>query len=525
MKNIKLLQLSARALVALALASTAAMAALQVNFRDEGGSDALWAKPRIFITNTGTNTSTIASVRYYFDKVPGKTPALEVWDAGGAPGYIVDAGAQYYAEINLGGTQLAAGQSLRWGNGILFGLHNTDWSAWNKTGAISITVQSSDQIIPPPNPPNNDQVINSIGSDCWENYAVLAKNSLQLLDRSLINGTVGSATAIQLGADSDVNQGSIFSNGTITLQDRTYVGGDVRSTTNIIQGVQVQVTGAVNPYSTNVPTCAINAPQGTATGGTVNITVAQGTTYTLVPGTYKNVEVGYNATLILSEGQYVFNSLTVREDAGIRLTAGNLPVKVLSVNPFIFKDRSRVTMDGQEAARRLQLTSVSTGVSLIAYDARLKGTFAAPVGTIQLQARAAVTGGVVAASISGDYDAQVSWAPRLATINLPPTIMVNPLMVRTGTSAPINTSHIQVLDPDTQLNLIRITYKYPPMGGYLTKNGLTLSPGATLTVAEITTGQIAFVHTASSVVGDLVWFEATDGVNTVLFKLTVTITN
>lgn len=523
MKILKLASITARSLSILALASTTALAALEVSVRDEGSGDALWAKPRIFITNTGNAPSTISSVRYYFNKVSGKSPALEVWDAGGAPGYIVDGGSQYYAEINMGGLQLAAGESLRWGNGILFGLHNTDWSAWNKSTPTTVTVQSNDQSYPPPNPPDNDEVINSIGSDCWENYALLAQTSITLLDRTLVTGTAASAGTIILGTDSDVNQGSLYGLGTIGLQDRTYIGGDVRSAAAINQGQSVQVTGVIAPYSSNVPQCAVNAPSGSATPGTTAIYVPQDGTQELAPGTYGIVEVGYNATLVLNAGQYVFGSLLVREDAGIRLTSGNLPVKVLSVNPFSFKDRSRITMDGQEAARRFQLTTVSSGTSLIGYDTRLKGTYAAPSGTVQLLDRASVTGGIVAKAIQGNYDAQAQWAPRLSVINLPPTVVLSPLQIAASSTTAITTNQIRILDSDTPLDQIRITYAQLPMGGHLTKNGQTMNVGETFTIADIEANRIQFVHVSPSVIGDLVLFDATDGVNTVRFRLSITV--
>lgn len=523
MKKRNVLSVSARMIGILAFLSTSTLAALQVNYRDEGSGDAQWAKPRIFVTNTGNASSTISSIRYYFDKVSGKNPVLEVWDAGGAPGIIVDAGAQYYAEINMGGVQLAAGESLRWGNGILFGIHNSDWSAWNKTGAVSISVQSVDQVIPPPTPPNNDDVINSIGSDCWENYAALGKTTVQLLDRAVVNGSVGSAGTIQINTDADVNQGSLYANGAINLLDRVYVGGDVRSANAINRGTGVQITGTTASYST-VNNCAVNAPTGTATGGTTNITVAQNQTLTIPPGTYGAVEVGYYGTLVLSAGQYVFSSLNVKEDAAIRLTTGNQAVKVLTIAPFVFGNRSRVTMDGQDAPRRFQITSVSTSTSTIGYDARVKGTIAAPSSAIQILDRAIVTGGVVASSINGGYDTQINYAPRLATVNLPPTVQVIDMTVPTMSTTSITAANIIVTDPDTPLDQIVMKYVTAPMGGYLTKNGITMAPGSTFTLAELASGQIAFKITYAQVSRDLIWFEAFDGVNTVRFRLMINIT-
>jgi|GEM_PF-5978378 len=536
MKRLNLNSIAALGLAFLLLGPWDASAALLVQSKDESLGDLLWTKPRIYVTNTGTSPESLRRIRYYFTPTPGKTPQVNLWDPSGATAVIyTETSARSYVEVDLGSVILQPGEALRYGNGILFGLHNSDWSNWTKTDDWS-AVAVSDQVVSNPrvvlidsaqkttNGTNGSTVLTD-APGCWESYGVLAKTMLNAGDRFKSQGSIQSGDTMLLGYNAYIENGAAYALGNMTLRDRAVVERDALAGGFQFLGADVHVGGVTAAGSNQIPACAVILPTGNLTIGSLDVILNPWTTRILAPGIYNNLDVGYGSTLVLSSGTYVFNSMQVRADGKLRLTSGRDPVKLDIAGNFQFGDRATMIFDGEVLPRRLHVTAYGTGTSIVSWDAVLQGTLSAPRANVLLRSRSKVIGGVVAGSVTAEPDAVVQWAPRVDPINLPPTLLLSTLMVPYGWSAAIHLTDIQVQDADTPLDQIVITVKSLPAIGIITKESSALAIGSTFTLFDLEMLRVEYQHTNAGATTDSFGIEVSDGVNKVAGTFRVQITS
>ena len=125
-----------------AVAANAAVA-VKVFSLDETMSNFNQSTPRIYIQNTGTETITALTFRYYFATENGKTPVLEDWDTPNCSVMLVPTAGGYYVRYSVTGFTLLPGGLLPHSSGNVVGLHYGDWSAWDKTNDFSNRLNSS----------------------------------------------------------------------------------------------------------------------------------------------------------------------------------------------------------------------------------------------------------------------------------------------------------------------------------------------------------------------------------------------
>lgn len=187
-----------------------------ISSMDESGAEPQWSKPRIFIKNDGIEALQLFKLRYYFMVEVGKSPAIEVWDPSSVSSSItVDPVGNAFVEFNLGGASLNPGESFHWGNGLLFGLRNSDWSPIDKSNDWSAVATNLGTVINPRitlldnlgnilmgNGPqmsseghssSSSYQITSPIKECYGKYAMLAENEIIIRDRVRIkNGPIQS---------------------------------------------------------------------------------------------------------------------------------------------------------------------------------------------------------------------------------------------------------------------------------------------------------------------------------------------
>ncbi len=509
-------------------------AALLVQTKDEGLADSKWTKPRIYVRNTGTAPESFSRIRYFFRVDPGKTPELAVWDPIGTPGSItLEPDGRAFAEIDLGYTTLAPGESLRWGNGVLIGLHNQDWSDWTKTDDFSAVAVQGNVV-------DNSRIVltNGLGEiqqgtdgmtvgtlapDCWGTYALLAGNQIQAGDRTHIQGASvlakGSAT---MGFDSWLDDGSLYSGGNIWMNDRTKVEGDVLAGTLLTRGYNTVVQGVAQSWWSPVPSCPVEALESFS-AGTEDVAVGQNQTRILAPGRYRNLDVSWGATLQLTGGEYYFSNLILRPDAKMKIASGSDPVRISLTGAFEFGDRSQVLFAGTVLPRRVQLLSISSATSKISNDAKIMGSFHAPLADVRILSRAKVTGGVVAKNIFTDPDVSIQWSQPIVRQNLPPVLILKPLVVAYGWEASLSLVQVQIQDPDSPLDQLIFTLKSLPAGGVLNQEGRPMHIGDTFSLLDLERLRISYSHTNGTVRSDSFAFEVSDGVNWVAGVVAVSI--
>jgi hypothetical protein len=104
--------------------------------------------------------------------------------------------------------------------------------------------------------------------------------------------------------------GSIISRGQVSLRDRSFVEGSIRTASTVVKQNQVTVTGAITQHATvNVPSPpTITGSWPTSNSGAIDL--EPDTKRTLQPGSYLGLSVKSRATLTLAAGTYFFTSFS-----------------------------------------------------------------------------------------------------------------------------------------------------------------------------------------------------------------------
>lgn len=105
---------------------------------DEGYNESNIVKPRIYFENTGCGALKDFKARYYFTVENGKTPVIEDW---WTPNCTIAlehiSGNQWAVVLDFTGTTLGSGDRIPKIGGIIFGIHYSDWSYFDKTNDFS----------------------------------------------------------------------------------------------------------------------------------------------------------------------------------------------------------------------------------------------------------------------------------------------------------------------------------------------------------------------------------------------------
>jgi Cadherin-like len=515
---------TATAALLLGLLPMSSLAKLSVSVTDEGLNDLQWTKPRIRVQNTGTAPETFHAIRYAFPPVAGKIPQASIWDPGDAVATLsLKSAISASVEVELGAITLQPGESLRWGNGILLGIHNSDWSVWNKLDSAVATVVSgtsvpSVPVVPVVPPPSTPSV-----AGCWLDHALFAQNGLFAGDRTAIQGSVRSNTTLGLGHDLSL-AGNAYSLAALTLDDRARVVGNLESAGAISLGYGATVTGAVTRQSGSIAPCNLPAPLATAIGS-ADIRIGDRTSQVLVPGAYGSLVVGNGATVRLQSGVYVFGSIEVLPDGALSLASGTDPVKLSLQGSFRLGDRARVTFEGTELPRRLDVYANGTQPSIIGHDAVFAGALTAPAAEVLLQSRSLVKGSVAANAVSAETDSRVEWFAPAVKPNLPPVFAGTlSFPCAYGWGHAIKASELLVQDADTPLDQLVFTLTSLPTNGIVVKEGAPMAIGSTFTLFDLTMLRISYEHTKAYTAADGFDIEVTDGTNHIAAHLSVNIT-
>jgi hypothetical protein len=143
---------------------------------------------------------------------------------------------------------------------------------------------------------------------------VQANGGLSLLLNTTVNGNVfsGGNAAFLMVPTQNVN-GNLTTTGNVTLNTGTSVSGNLTAGGTLTNSGG-KVSGTISQNATVVAPAAqtftpIALPAATSfTAGTKDVSIANGGSQVLAPGSYHDLTVGTNTTLTLSAGNYYFNN-------------------------------------------------------------------------------------------------------------------------------------------------------------------------------------------------------------------------
>lgn len=122
---------------------------VELKHSEERGTDSMWSKPRIVLSNLGSQAFGPYTYLYYFRTEPSQVPSLSSWSMPQAHGEVQSLGAGNWRLAITSNGALAAGTSENWGNGNFCGLQTVgnpptkwdlvnDWSWDANTGVPAV---------------------------------------------------------------------------------------------------------------------------------------------------------------------------------------------------------------------------------------------------------------------------------------------------------------------------------------------------------------------------------------------------
>jgi hypothetical protein len=225
--------------------------------------------------------------------------------------------------VSSNGVPLATPIPIQNGGAVLApGVYGVQWTAKDQSGNVATTTQTL--TVRP-------------AIETSQSFALEEKSRVVLATSGgfAMLGNTGSGSA---DVQSEVQTGSVLSQGPVTLEDGVVVHGDVESGSTVRANPAATVTGQITSNASFV------LPPGRDLSGVVfpaansgAIDVDRHQSQTPAPGAYSTVDVAREGTLFLTAGTYFFESLHLHEGSRVNLDQSAGPVRVYVHQSMTYK--------------------------------------------------------------------------------------------------------------------------------------------------------------------------------------------
>jgi len=242
--------------------------------------------------------------------------------------------------------------------------------------------------------------------------SIFSTSATTLADRTRIaDGSVGSNGPVTIGNDSIIN-GSVTAGGDVQLGDRSVVQGDV-STAGVIRrsptGGSV-IAGAAKEHASYT---SLTIPTKTVTPGANDVTVANDATQTIDPGSYKIVTLRARSKVTFSSGVYQVAQLIIEPDVTLTFNQATGPLDMRVRDALSFGDRVIIKLGTTAPGAVAQFYSAQTATEVrVGTDIALfPAALSVPGGTIHVNSRTNVVGSLQAKTVVMEPDTGAARIP------------------------------------------------------------------------------------------------------------------
>ena len=212
------------------------------------------------------------------------------------------------------------------------------------------------------------------------------------------------------------SEGDIFSNrrlrfregapsthtGDLMALDRLDIGVDQTINGDVIAGNRINNRGIVNGTITAFAVLdSFKLPALSFTAGGDDFEIFRGDTLTLAPGSYGNIQVKVGSVLLLSSGDYFFESIRLEALSLLSVDVASGPVSVNITDNLSFRNDSRVEIApfGEIGSTELTFNTLQTGDVKIGQSASVLGSIIAPTASVEIKDNVVFKGAVCAQRI------------------------------------------------------------------------------------------------------------------------------
>lgn len=394
---------------------------VQVFSYEEACNQTNMSKPRIYISNNGSEPITNCSYRYYFYTENGKTPVLDDYYTPDENVTVENIEGDLYRLVYTVNKTILPGDNVPFPPGNSIGLHYNDWSLWDKTNdysnnhsAISIindkiAVYSNGICIYGSEPVNRDSTTVGLSDSDLRllSFALYSSEKSIVKDRTVFSGggAVGSNGYVEI-KESAVISGNVVSGGVAQLKAGAHIYGDVIVADTVDIHPQAVVNGKIEEKTS---VAILQIPQKDITPGDSDITVYQGQTLSLAPGIYKDLLVMTGGTLQLSPGNYVFSDFLLQTDVEVIFNV--TPVEFIEIDiqrNMDISDRAKLRFSGFSYSPAVRMYTNDPDTLRIGCDAVISGILSAPNAVVNIFSRAQCDGAIYSKEIIIEPDVGVS---------------------------------------------------------------------------------------------------------------------
>lgn len=241
------------------------------------------------------------------------------------------------------------------------------------------------------------------GAQTLDEYTILSSQSTVLMDRSACLSVclLGSGSSLRIGTDGMID-GNVNSVGNVDIADRSRVQGTLSTAGALTRGngtnVGIVRTGVAVPLPT-IPTLAVAY-------GTTDVSIYNGQTVDLAPGSWGTIRVYAGGKLNLKGGTYQVRGLNFEADGivNVDVTSADLDFRVSDW--LAFGDRTKMNLTGGSEYKVKWYSAQPYGLRL-GSDVTFHGILTAPVADVSVASRCYLYGGLRARSVSMEPDSRI----------------------------------------------------------------------------------------------------------------------
>ena len=235
--------------------------------------------------------------------------------------------------------------------------------------------------------------MNHYGQNVWstmreqsqENAVLVAEEDIKAKSLDAVWGNLCSNDDIYIrsGSPSTIT-GNLIALDRVRISKNNTIVGDVYAGHSLAISSSSTITGRA-VEDTTMPPFFLLEPE--FTGGTTDIEVPPGGSYTLTPGHYHKVRVNKNATINLLPGTYYIHEFRVEKYAHVNVDISNGPVQVNIANKLMVRDYVEFTINptGPDYTRQFSIAVAGRNKVRFGKNCIFRGELHAPRQSISLK--------------------------------------------------------------------------------------------------------------------------------------------